>query len=922
MNEELKIIIKAVNDSAKKAVKEVSSELEKLGGSAKQASGKVGAAMKGIAKGVTIAIAAIIAVGAAIVNLGKKSLQAQKEQAQLIAAFQAAGSSAEQAAISYNKLYRFLGESDRAREAGAHLAKITTNEQDLAEWTNILQGVFATFNESLPVEGLAEAANETIRVGKVTGTLADALNWAGVSEDEFNARLATTNSYAEREALVRETLNGLYGEAAKIYEKNNKALLDYNESQAKLDTTLAEAGSATLPLLTALNNLGSAFLTVLKPALDVIIPPIATFIDMVAKAVESVLGLFGAISGKSSTIKTVANGFKGAASGANNLSSGLGSTEDAASGANKQLQELKKSTQGFDELNIVPSGKGSAGGSSGAGAGTPSYNSPSGSGAGGGGLFGVEVEESEGAANGLAKSIKKAFEGIADVFEPTIKAWGKAFDKVRTSWKKAKPDFVKGAQEIKKAFSNLGNYLFTDFVPTIVNSFSVNLAPVISDVFGFALVEAGKQFEWIAKTISRSVDEIIIPAFESIKTVGSDVFKIIGDAWNEHGEALLGNFSTFFENLRGHFDNFYENVFKPVWDKILEVFNLVWDEHLAPLVEKFVNAFMIIGNEILIFYNEILAPVVDWVMTNIYPNIVNFVNGIIETVGGILGAIGDTIGGIIEAFQGLIQFVVGVFTLDWEKAWEGIKNFFSGIWDAICGIVDVIIEVFSGVIDFIGGAFTLVWKTAWETIKGVWNAVSGYFSRLWEDIKKVFANVGSWFKDVFSKAWKGIKDVFSGVGSFFSGIWTTIKSKFTDIGSKIGDAVSGGFKNAINWVLEKAIGLINGFIDGINWAIDIINAIPGVEISTISRLEVPQFAKGGIVDRATLGVFGEAGKEAVIPLENNTEWMDILADRIASRNNTPSKIVMMLDGKELGWANINSINDITRQTGKLHLAFA
>ena len=95
-----------------------------------------------------------------------------------------------------------------------------------------------------------------------------------------------------------------------------------------------------------------------------------------------------------------------------------------------------------------------------------------------------------------------------------------------------------------------------------------------------------------------------------------------------------------------------------------------------------------------------------------------------------------------------------------------------------------------------------------------------------------------------------------------------------------------------------------------------------IDIKKIDMLEVPQMAKGGIVNSATLALFGEQGREAVVPLENNTEWMDVLANRIAERNSTPSKIVLMVDGKELGYASINSINGITKQTGKLQLALA
>ena len=93
----------------------------------------------------------------------------------------------------------------------------------------------------------------------------------------------------------------------------------------------------------------------------------------------------------------------------------------------------------------------------------------------------------------------------------------------------------------------------------------------------------------------------------------------------------------------------------------------------------------------------------------------------------------------------------------------------------------------------------------------------------------------------------------------------------------------------------------------------------GFNISTISAPRIPYLANGGIVNSATLAMIGERGKEAVLPLENNTGWMDALADKLSARNNAPSKIVLMLDSKELGYATINSINNITSQTGRLQL---
>ena len=135
-----------------------------------------------------------------------------------------------------------------------------------------------------------------------------------------------------------------------------------------------------------------------------------------------------------------------------------------------------------------------------------------------------------------------------------------------------------------------------------------------------------------------------------------------------------------------------------------------------------------------------------------------------------------------------------------------------------------------------------------------------------------YESTGTKITKWFGNLWQGIKDVFAGVGDFFA-----------DIGSTIGTAVANAAKSAINWVLEKAIGIINGFISGINFAIGIINKIPGVEITKLTPLEVPKFARGGVVDRPTLGVFGEAGKEAVMPLERNTGWIDQLAGKIAEK---------------------------------------
>lgn len=186
-----------------------------------------------------------------------------------------------------------LGDDGQATEAAAHIAQITTNEQEMAEWTTICQGVYATFGDSLPIEGLTEAANETIKVGKVTGSLADALNWAGISEDEFNEKLAACKSEEERATLVRQTLNGQYIEAASIYEDTAESILAANEAEAAYAEAMADLGETIEPINTALTDFKTKVVEEITPIIQDITekygPDIETFLENLATDIGNVI---------------------------------------------------------------------------------------------------------------------------------------------------------------------------------------------------------------------------------------------------------------------------------------------------------------------------------------------------------------------------------------------------------------------------------------------------------------------------------------------------------------------------------------------------------------------------------------------------------------------------------------------------------
>lgn len=297
MTEELKIIISAelkdlknnlkegknsIKDfveNNKDKIKEFNDEFQKVGDVAKEGLKKAGTAIAG-------ATTALVAMSVA-------TKEYRENQAKLNTAFENAGATANVAKNVYEGLYRVLGDDDVAVEAANHLAKLTTNQADLSEWTTICQGVFATFGDSLPIEGLTEAANETAKVGTLTGQLADALNWAGVNEDEFQAKLDACNTEAEREALIRGTLTGLYGEAATLYEQNASGVIAQNEAQIKLNENMAKIGELMIPINKLLSDFGVQMLEVLGPVLEKFIsehgPQIEETLKKVAEAIGKVM---------------------------------------------------------------------------------------------------------------------------------------------------------------------------------------------------------------------------------------------------------------------------------------------------------------------------------------------------------------------------------------------------------------------------------------------------------------------------------------------------------------------------------------------------------------------------------------------------------------------------------------------------------
>lgn len=196
-------------------------------------------------KTATAGVAGVTALTTAFLALDGATEEYRIAQGKLNTAYEAAGLGADNAARAYSSLYGILGDTDTATEASQLLAKIAKNEGDIETWTDIAAGAFGTFGDSLPIEGLIEASNETAKVGQVTGVLADALNWAGIMEDDFNERLSACGSESERNKLIMDTLAQTYEGAADAFYKNNSALVASRNQQSAMQEITAGLGETS-----------------------------------------------------------------------------------------------------------------------------------------------------------------------------------------------------------------------------------------------------------------------------------------------------------------------------------------------------------------------------------------------------------------------------------------------------------------------------------------------------------------------------------------------------------------------------------------------------------------------------------------------------------------------------------------------------
>ena len=545
------------------------SGLSKLGSVASSALKGAASVIGGVATAASGAVAGLLALESA-------TEEYRIAQGKLNTAFEAAGYGPETASEAYTRFYEILGDTDTATEASQLLAKLAESEEDVATWADIAAGVSGTFGDSLPIEGLIEASNETAKVGQVTGVLADALNWAGISEDEFNEKLASCSDESERNQLIMDTLAGTYDEASDAFYRNNEELVKARENQVALDNAMSNIGEAV-------SSVKNEFVSKFTPAIEDASEKVAEFIsgidvDQVVSSIQELIETLVALSPALAAAAAAFVAFKVATA----ISSAISAVTTALQGMTI-AQAALNAVMAVNPFVLIATAVAAL-------------------------VAGIIVlwNTNEGfrdAVISIWEAIKGAFIGAWEAIEAV---WSTVADFFTAIWNGIVEELSPITEAIGGAFSAAWSLIQT--VWSLAQPFFSNIWEGIKAVFSVVSNVLGGFFSSAWNAI-KSVWEAVKPYFEQlwegIKAVFSVVSDVLGGFFSAAWEAIKGvwNAATgYFENvwktiegifsvvesvLKGDFEGAWEAIkgvlsgwgdyFRGLYDTLVNVFSNVWD---------------------------------------------------------------------------------------------------------------------------------------------------------------------------------------------------------------------------------------------------------------------------------------------------------------------------------------------------------
>ena len=438
--------------------------------------------------------------------------------------------------------------------------------------------------------------------------------------------------------------------------------------------------------------IGQALTTVLLPVVKMLNTIVAALINM-ANAFNAVItSIFG---GAQKQIQATGAAIEGANAGiASSAGAAAAGEQELADGTKAAAKAAKTATASIDELNVLQQDTGSAGsGGSSASGGT-------------GGVANLVPEAAVDEAQEvppILEKIKQLIAQIGQLFAPSIAAWSKAFDQLSRAAKSSWGIIQGSALELwDTALRPLGEYLLGDFIPNVTNAFSETFAPIFADVGSLIMEQFALQFQWACDLIGDLINSFLLPMFGFLQQVIQDMFAGIKGAWDVYGQPILDGLALGFQSVRDILSDVYYNLVKPVLEEIMQQIDWLWSEHLKPLWDNLMEFFGAFAEMVLAIWNEYIFPWVQQMVDIFAPILSEAIKFVVDAFATAFARISDTVSAVIRILKGLCEFVTGVFTGDWEKAWNGIKDIFGGVWDGIVGVlkgaVNTVIDMINAVL--------------------------------------------------------------------------------------------------------------------------------------------------------------------------------------------------------------------------------
>ena len=574
--------------------------------------------------------------------------------------------------------------------------------------------------------------------------------------------------------------------------------------------------------------------------------------------------------------------------------------------------------------------------------------------------LGIGVFLAESIANGLGRQKERIIRSLVAQFENTgnmfasagniAQAFADGFYDVITSTGAVRigSSIVSAVLAIQASITEIGFKLGGNFMQGIERIVTDNM-PGIAEAFSSALTSIAPIFESAEKaindlsdSISRVYDNYIRPTIESSAKAISGIIGLFVNGWNNHIQPVIEKLGQGFSDTIGkHISPLIQKIFDMVasFQEMSQVINA----YVGPVIGFIVEQLTRVLAPTLEYIGEVFRVLFNTV-ADIFGGIADFLKGVFDIITGILTSdMSKIFDGFTETGDALMNILSTLLTalLDLTVAvlkviWDTIVAIFQGIWDGIVAIFTPLGEWFTErwnetttALANIGTWFTDMFQKAWTGLTNIFSKLGSWFGERWNDVTNALANVSAWFGNTFTSAYNAVKNAFSSIGSFFSGVWSTVQSIFVNAGQKVGSAVGGAFRSAVNAVLGTIENVVNGFIGMINGVLGVVRNLPGLGwVGSVGYVSLPRLARGGIVDSPTVAMIGEAGKEAVVPLEN-TGFIQTLGRVVSSAVvnamagvspqggfSGDGDIVIQIGGHEFGRVAIQEINREQERAGQ------